>query len=366
MNTFGRLFRITTFGESHGPGIGVVIDGIPAGLPIDLEAVQGELARRRPGQSPYTTPRQEPDALEVLSGLYEGKTTGAPLALWIPNRDAQSEAYEEIKEVFRPSHADFTYFLKYRHTDPRGGGRSSARETAARVAAGAIALQLLQYFYPKLQILSWTSAIGPYETLYIPSSREEIEASPVRCPDKEMSKQMQAYIEQLQSEGDTTGGIITTQVEGMPAGLGEPLYDKLSARLAYAMLSINATKGFEVGEGFRAARLRGSEHNDSFTQTPEGRIRPATNHAGGLLGGISTGEALRFRVAFKPISSLQQPQVTMTRFGKPTVIKIKGRHDPCPIPRAVPVVEAMTAIVLADFLLLSQSGGYIQKRKEAS
>lgn len=358
MNTFGRLFRITTFGESHGPGIGVVIDGLPGNVPIDLEAIRHALARRRPGQSPFTSPRQEEDQVEVLSGLYEGKTTGAPLTLWIPNRDARPADYAEIAQVFRPSHADYTYAVKYTHTDPRGGGRSSARETAARTAAGAVALQFLQHRYPEVRILAWTAAIGPYATEAVPTSPAEVEASPVRCPDPTVSLQMIAYLEELVQAGDTTGGIIAAQVEGIPAGWGEPVYDKLSARLAYAMFSINAVKGFEVGEGFRAARMQGSEHNDPFTRMEEGIVRPASNHAGGVLGGISTGAPIFFRVAFKPIATLRRPQLTVTRSGEAILFTAKGRHDPCPVPRAVPIVEAMTAIVLADFALLRQKDSY--------
>ncbi|GIV24713.1 MAG: chorismate synthase [Bacteroidia bacterium] len=355
MNTFGRLLRITTFGESHGPGIGVVIDGLPGDLPVDLDRVQAALARRRPGQSPFTTPRQESDAVEVLSGLYQGRTTGAPLTLWIANRDARSEDYAEIAQVYRPSHADFPYHLKYRNPDPRGGGRSSARETAARVAAGAIAQQLLERMSPALRILAWTAAIGPYATAYQPQSIEEVERSPVRCPDPAVSQQMQRYIEELIQVGDTTGGIVAVRVEGVPPGWGEPLYDKLPARLAYAMLSINAARGFEMGEGFAAASWRGSAHNDPFEVDAQGRIRPVTNHAGGVLGGLSTGEPLFFRVAFKPIATLRQAQQTVTRQGEPIQFTAKGRHDPCPVPRAVPIVEAMTALVLADFALLHKS-----------
>ncbi|MEN3040017.1 MAG: chorismate synthase, partial [Bacteroidia bacterium] len=311
MNTFGRLLRITTFGESHGPGIGLVIDGLPGDIPIEIEEIQAALRRRRPGQSAYVSPRNEQDELQVLSGLYQGRTTGAPLALWIPNVDARPSDYAEVEKVFRPSHADFTYAVKYGHTDPRGGGRSSARETAARVAAGAVASQLLRVLHPSLRILSWTSQIGPFSTTCIPSSLEEIEASPVRCPDERVTAQILAYLDQLIQEGDTTGGVVSTQVEGIPAGWGEPIYDKLSARLAYAMLSINAAKGFEIGAGFGAAQMRGSEHNDPFVLTDVGEVRPLTNQAGGILGGISTGAPLYFRVAFKPISTLRRPQRTV-------------------------------------------------------
>ncbi|MCX7651631.1 MAG: chorismate synthase [Bacteroidia bacterium] len=356
MNTFGRLFRITTFGESHGAGIGVVIDGMPGDVPISVEEIQSALRRRRPGQSAYTSPRNEPDAVQVLSGLYEGRTLGSPLTLWIPNTDARPTDYAEIAQVFRPSHADFTYALKYRHTDPRGGGRSSARETAARVAAGAVALQLLRFLHPSIKILSWTSRIGPFETNYIPTTADEIEGSPIRCPDAEVSAQITAYLAQLIEEGDTAGGIISTQVEGLPGGWGEPIYDKLHARLAYAMLSINAAKGFEIGMGFTSAFMRGSEHNDAFTIGSSGEVRPLTNYAGGVLGGISTGEPLYFRVAFKPIATLRRPQRTVTRTGEEVTFTAKGRHDPSAIPRAVPVVEAMTAIVLADFALIARSG----------
>jgi len=355
MNTFGRLLRITTFGESHGPGIGVVIDGLPGDLPVDLQRVQAALARRRPGQSPFTTPRQESDAVEVLSGLYQGRTTGAPLALWMANRDARPEEYAEIAQVYRPSHADFTYHLKYRNPDPRGGGRSSARETAARVAAGAIAQQLLEKLTPGLRIVAWTAAIGPYATTYQPQSTEEVDSSPVRCPDPTVSAHIQRYLEELIQVGDTTGGIVAVRVEGVPPGWGEPIYDKLPARLAYAMLSINAARGFEIGEGFAGTAWRGSAHNDPFEVDAQGRIRPSTNHAGGVLGGISTGEPLFFRVAFKPIATLRQAQQTITRTGKPIQFTAQGRHDPCPVPRAVPIVEAMTALVLADFALLART-----------
>lgn len=355
MNTFGRLFRITTFGESHGPGIGVVIDGLPGNLPIDLERVASALRRRRPGQSAFTSPRQEEDKVEVLSGLYEGKTTGAPLTLWIPNTDMRSADYEPLKGLYRPSHADYTYASKYGHRDPRGGGRSSARETAARVAAGAIAYQFLRAVLPEIRILAWTAAIGPYETALVPETLEVVEASPVRCPDPVVSAQMQAYLTQLIETGDTTGGVIACQVTGLPAGLGEPIYDKLHARLAYAMLSINAAKGFEIGSGFAGSQMRGSEHNDSFVNEG-GRILLKTNQAGGVLGGISTDAPLFFRVAFKPIATIRQPQVTVTTAGEETLFTAGGRHDPCPVPRAVPIVEAMTALVVADFYLL---WGYI-------
>lgn len=355
MNTFGRLFRITTFGESHGAGIGVVVDGLPGNLPIDLEGVQRALRRRRPGQNPFTSPRQEEDKVEVLSGLYQGKTTGAPLTLWIPNTDARSADYEPLEAVYRPSHADYTYAVKYGHRDPRGGGRSSARETAARVAAGAIAQQLLQRFLPELTIVAWTAAIGPYQTEERPSAPEVVEASPVRCPDPFVSEQMEAYLRQLVEEGDTTGGVIACEVKDLPAGLGEPIYDKLHARLAYAMLSINAAKAFEIGEGFQGAGMQGSMHNDPFMREG-GEIRPRTNRAGGVLGGISTGAPLFFRVGFKPIATLRQPQVTVNAAGEMVTLAAGGRHDPCPVPRAVPIVEAMTALVLADFYLLWRAG----------
>ncbi|RMF52566.1 MAG: chorismate synthase, partial [Bacteroidetes bacterium] len=286
---------------------------------------------------------------------YQGRTTGAPLALWIANRDARSEEYAEIAQVYRPSHADFTYHLKYRNPDPRGGGRSSARETAARVAAGAVAQQLLEKLTPGLRIVAWTAAIGPYATTYQPQSVEEVDRSPVRCPDPTVSAYIERHLEELIQVGDTTGGIVAVRVEGVPPGWGEPLYDKLPARLAYAMLSINAARGFEIGEGFAGAAWRGSAHNDPFEVDAQGRIRPSTNHAGGVLGGISTGEPLFFRVAFKPIATLRQAQQTVTRTGQPIQFRARGRHDPCPVPRAVPIVEAMTALVLADFALLART-----------
>lgn len=355
MNSFGRLFRITTFGESHGPGIGVVIDGLPGGVPIQLEAIQKALARRRPGQSAFTTPRQESDSVEVLSGLYQGATTGAPLTLWIANQDARPADYAPLQGVFRPSHADFTYQHKYRNPDPRGGGRSSARETAARVAAGAVAQQLLAVYAPTIHLLGWAAAIGPYQTAYRPTTLAEVEASPVRCPDLSVSQAIEAYLAALLSEGDTVGGVVAVQVEGLPIGLGEPLYDKLPARLGYAMLSINAARGFEIGEGFAAATMQGSVHNDPFAVDEQGQVFPVTNHAGGVLGGISTGTPLFFRVAFKPIATLKRPQSTVTRSGEAIQLIAQGRHDPCPVPRAVPIVEAMTWIVLADFVLLARA-----------
>lgn len=351
MNTWGRAFRVTTFGESHGKGLGVVIDGCPAGLVIDEEFISYQLRRRRPGQSVYASPRQEPDSYEILSGLYEGKTTGAPLAFWIANRDARPAEYAPAQKVLRPSHADFVYLQKYRHYDPRGGGRASARETVSRVLAGSIAELFLRTVCPDFSVVAWVKQLGPYVSTYQPQSRQEVDQSPLRCPDPNIAFQMTTYLEKLQAEGDTTGGIVACQIKGIPPGLGEPIYDKLSARLAYAMLSINAAKGFAYGEGFQAANLRGSQHNDLFTFS-EGKIGFRTNHAGGILAGISTGEPIFFEVAFKPIATLRKPQPSLTHEGTPTTLHLQGRHDPTPLPRAVPIVEAMAALVIADFWLL--------------
>ncbi|MGQ9863824.1 MAG: chorismate synthase [Bacteroidia bacterium] len=351
MNTWGRAFRVTTFGESHGKGLGVVIDGCPAGIVLDESFISYQLSRRRPGQSAYTSPRQETDSYEILSGLYEGKTTGAPLTFWVANRDARPAEYAPAQKVLRPSHADFVYLQKYGHYDPRGGGRASARETVCRVLAGSVAELFLKTVCSDFSVVAWVKQLGPYVTTYQPRSRQEVDRSPLRCPDPQMEPQMKAYLEKLQAEGDTTGGIIACQIHGIPPGLGEPLYDKLSARLAYAMLSINAAKGFAYGEGFQAASRRGSQHNDLFTRS-EGKIRFATNHAGGILAGISTGEPIYFEVAFKPIATLGQPQPSYTHEGTPTTLHLHGRHDPTPLPRAVPIVEAMAALVIADFWLL--------------
>ena len=349
-NSFGQLFRITTFGESHGKGIGVVIDGCPPNLAIDFGIINQEMARRRPGQSRLTTQRQESDAFEVLSGLLEGHTTGVPIALWIPNKDARSKDYDHIKTQYRPSHADYTYQAKYGIRDVRGSGRASARETAARVAAGAIARQLLST--EGITITAYVSAAG--KVLMAPSdrhwTRDEVEASPVRCPDTTASEAMESAILEAKKDGDTIGGVIECIITKCPAGLGEPVFDKLHADLGKAMLSINACKGFEIGSGFSGTQMRGSEHNDPFV-TDAGQISTTTNHSGGVQGGISNGMHIVFRVAFKPVSTIMKTQQSVDEDGNTVSIEGKGRHDPCVVPRAVPIVEAMAALVLADHLL---------------
>lgn len=359
-NSFGRLFRITTFGESHGPGIGVVIDGCPSGLEISESDIQEQLDNRKPGQSKITSPRKESDQVRILSGWFEGKTTGTPLTLFIANEDARSQDYDHLKDTYRPSHADYTYNAKYANRDYRGGGRSSARETAARVAAGAVALRILELNH--IKIFSYVSRVGD---IAIPAwegtlETKWIETNPVRCPEEDAAKQMQEAIEKAKKEGDTLGGIIDTFVNGMPVGLGEPVYDKLSARLGYAMLGINAVKGFELGSGFEGTKLKGSEHNDPFIQS-EGKISTRSNHSGGIQGGISNGNDLFFRTAFKPVATLFQDQESVDTKGNSVLLKGKGRHDPCVVPRAVPIVSAMTALVLVDFMMLAQSSGILSK-----
>lgn len=354
-NSFGQVFRLTTFGESHGPGLGGVIDGCPAGLQLDIDAIQAELDRRRPGQSEITTARMEPDKFELLSGIYDGTTTGTPIGFLVRNRDERPSDYEPIAAGFRPSHADYTYAAKYGIRDHRGGGRSSARETVSRVLAGAIARQLLTA--AGIEVGAWVSAVGPYS---LPRdvrffSRQEVDMNPLRCPDPVASAEMIHYIQTLKSEGDTTGGVITGHVRGMPAGLGEPVFDKLHADLGKAMLGINAVHGFEYGSGFSGATMRGSEHNDTFTQSPDGKIVTRSNHSGGIQGGISNGMDIRFQVAFKPVATLLRPQETVNAAGDPLTIEVKGRHDPCVVPRAVPIVEAMACLVLADHLLRQRS-----------
>lgn len=353
-NSFGHRFRITTFGESHGSGIGVVIDGCPAGVTIDWEYVQWQLNRRRPGQSKIVTQRKESDEVEVLSGLFEGKTTGTPLTLYIANTNQKSKDYDHIKDQYRPSHADFTYDQKYGFRDYRGGGRSSARETAARVAAGAIAQQLLAQ--RGVTIRAYVSQVGhlilntPYEQLNF----SLIEDTPVRCPDLPLATKMEAYIKMIKKVGDTTGGVVSCVIEGCPTGLGEPTFNKLHAELGRAMLSINACKGFEIGSGFAGVALRGSEHNDAFYQDEEGRTRTRTNRSGGIQGGISNGMPIHFRTAFKPVATIMRNQDSVDRHGKAVTVQGKGRHDPCVVPRAVPIVESMAALVLLDYWLLAQ------------
>ncbi len=358
-NFFGQIFRMTTFGESHGNAIGVVIDGCPAGLPLTKEEIDAELILRRPGVSPYTSPRAEKDEAQILSGLFQGKTTGAPIAILIWNKDVDSSKYEPIKNLLRPGHANYTYLQKYGIFDYRGGGRSSARETAARVAAGAVAKKLLSHF--NVEICAFVAEIGGIvigEPNFdsIAKLRKKTRASALFCPDPKAAEKMMKEIEKAKAEGDSLGGILQGVATHLPAGLGDPIYGKLEAMLASAMLSLPATKGFEIGSGFAAARMKGSEHNDAFDIDEKGDITTTTNFAGGTLGGISTGLPVTFRVAFKPTSSIQKPQKTVTLKGekKPFKLPAGSRHDPCVAIRAVPIIEAMTALVLADALLLNR------------
>lgn len=354
-NSFGTAFRITTFGESHGVAIGVIIDGCPAGLEIDEKFIQSELDRRRPGQSKIVTQRNEADTVKVLSGIFEGKSTGHPIALVIENEDQRSKDYSHIATSFRPSHADFTYQSKYGFRDYRGGGRSSARETAARVAAGAIAKMLL--FTEGVSVNAYVSQVGAIavEKSYKDLDFNEIESTPIRCPDLETAERMIDLIQDIKKAGDTIGGIITGVVTGCPVGLGEPAFDKLHADLAKAMMSINAAKGFEYGSGFAGIEMRGSQHNDSFfvelNDDETTTIKTRTNYSGGVQGGISNGEDIYFRVAFKPVATIIPAQKSVNEAGEDIEVVGRGRHDPCVVPRAVPIVEAMTALVLADHLL---------------
>jgi chorismate synthase len=347
-NSFGKIFTITTFGESHGPAIGGIIDGCPAGLKLDLDAIETEMQRRKPGQSVIVTQRKEPDTVQFLSGIFEGITTGTPIGFTILNTNQKSNDYSHIKDSYRPSHADFTYDKKYGNRDYRGGGRSSARETACRVVAGAIAKQLLS----EIKITAYVSGVG---TLKLDKKHSElqfntIENNPVRCPDPAMATEMEEYIKDIRKQGDTVGGIVSCVIKNVPIGLGEPVFDKLHADLGKAMLSINAVKGFEFGSGFAGTQMKGSEHNDIFN--PDGSTK--TNFSGGIQGGISNGEDIYFNVAFKPVATIMQKQQTITSEGKSVEMQGKGRHDPCVVPRAVPIVEAMAALVLADFWLLNK------------
>lgn len=348
-NTFGNLFKLTTFGESHGVAIGGVLDGCPSGIAIDLDAIQKEMDRRKPGQSAIVTQRKEPDTVEFYSGIFEGKTTGTPIGFAIHNTDQKSHDYSHIKDSYRPSHADYVYDQKYGFRDYRGGGRSSARETASRVVAGAIAKQFLS----QVKINAFVSQVGklkmniPYQQLDLALT----ESNPVRCPHPETAAKMEKYIKEVRKEGDTIGGIITCVARNVPVGLGEPVFDKLHAELGKAMLSINAVKGFEYGSGFEGVQMKGSEHNDQFNL--DGSTK--TNYSGGIQGGISNGMDIYFNVAFKPVATVIQPYETIDKEGNKVTTKGKGRHDPCVVPRAVPIVEAMTALVLADFMLLNQT-----------
>lgn len=349
-STWGTLFRVTTFGESHGPAMGAIVEGVKPRLPLSEVDIQIELDRRRPGQSSITTQRKEADTIEILSGVFEGKTTGAPIGLLIRNADARSTDYTKLKDIFRPGHADFSYQMKYGIRDWRGGGRASGRETAMRVAAGAIAKKILAEY--KIKIIAYTFAAAGIYAKKIDLTA--IEFNPVRCPDPEAAKLMVEKIEEARRNLDSIGGIVQAVIQGCPAGLGEPVFDKLSARLAAAVMSIGTIKGVEIGDGFKVAEMRGSQDNDIFYKQGD-RIRTKTNHAGGILGGISTGEDIILRVAVKPASSIAQEQQTVDSHGKPTTVKVTGRHDPCICPRVVPVVEAMLAITLLDCLLIHKS-----------
>lgn len=354
MNTFGKLFTLTTFGESHGEAVGGVIDGMPAGIDIDMEFIQHELDRRRPGQSAITTSRKEPDKVELLSGVFEGKSTGCPIGFVVRNTNQHSQDYENMRQLFRPSHADYTYYYKYGTRDHRGGGRSSARITISRCVAGALAKLALRQ--KGISIKAYTSQVGSIalEHGYQHYDLAQAETNAVRCPDAEKAAQMERLIEQVKAEGDTIGGIITCVVKGCPTGLGEPEAGKLHAALGAAMLSINAVKGFEYGEGFGGVTARGSEQNDRFV-SQDGHITTATNHSGGIQGGISNGQDIYFRVAFKPVATLLRPQDTVDQNGQATTLTARGRHDPCVLPRAVPIVEAMAAMTILDFYLLNRA-----------
>lgn len=348
MNTFGELFRLTTFGESHGPGVGGVIDGMPPGVEVDLDFIQHELNRRRPGQSALTTARKEGDKVEILSGVFEGKTTGCPIGFLVRNENQHSNDYDNLRNLFRPSHADFTYFKKYGLRDHRGGGRTSARETIARVVGGAFAKLALRRL--GISITAYTSQVGHIALpgTYADLDLSLVESNPVRCPDEKVAEEMAKLIAEVKAEGDTIGGIISCVVKGCPPGLGEPVFGKLHARLGAAMLSINAVKGFEYGAGFAGVTQRGSEQNDAFVRRSDGSIGTLTNRSGGIQGGISNGEDIYFRVAFKPVATLLREQQTVDIAGNAVSVKARGRHDPCVLPRAVPIVEAMTSMVLLD------------------
>ncbi|MEQ8339003.1 MAG: chorismate synthase [Cyclobacteriaceae bacterium] len=353
-NKFGTIFSITSFGESHGPGIGAILDGCPAGITIDEAFIQSELQRRKPGQSRITTQRKEEDEVEILSGTFEGKTTGTPIGLLIRNKDQKSKDYSHIADKFRPSHADYTYETKYGNRDYRGGGRSSARETAVRVAAGAIAKLMLKE--KGISFHAYVSQVGDLslEKPYTELDLSQTETNDVRCPDPEMAQKMFDYIDQVRKDQDTVGGVVTGVIKGVPVGLGEPVFDKLHAALGNAMLGINAVKGFEYGSGFEGVKMRGSQHNDEFIKEGD-RVKTKSNHSGGIQGGISNGEDIYFNVAFKPVATIMQDQDSVDKAGNTVKVSGKGRHDPCVVPRAVPIVEAMAALVIADFYLLART-----------
>jgi len=354
VNTFGNIFRLTTFGESHGEAIGGVVDGMPAGIDIDLEFIQQELNRRRPGQSRITTSRQEPDQVELLSGVFEGKSTGCPIGFIVRNTNQHSKDYENMRDLFRPSHADYTYHIKYGTRDHRGGGRSSARITISRCVGGALAKLALRQ--KGISIQAYTSQVGPIalDRDYRLYDLSLTETNAVRCPDPEKAREMEELIARMKAEGDTIGGIITCVIKGCPAGIGEPEFGKLHASLGAAMLSINAVKGFEYGEGFEGVTSRGSEQNDVF-RSENGQILTDSNHSGGIQGGISNGQDIYFRVAFKPVATILTEQNTVDKDGNDTVFTAQGRHDPCVLPRAVPIVEAMAAMEILDKILMKKT-----------
>lgn len=352
-NSFGTLFKLTSFGESHGAAIGGIIEGCPAGLKIDIDFVQQELNRRKPAQSHITTQRKESDTVEFLSGIFEGVSTGTPIGFIIKNEDQQSKDYAHLKESYRPSHADFTYEQKFGLRDYRGGGRSSARETACRIVAGAIAKLFLKE--KNISVHAFVKQVGEIklEKNFDELDLSKTESNAVRCPDEKTATQMISYIEELKKQGDTIGGIIQCAIQNVPAGLGEPVFDKLHAVLGHAMLSINAVKGFEIGSGFNSVHFKGSQHNDEFISTSSG-IKTKTNHSGGVQGGISNGMSIYFNVAFKPVATIMQTQKSINKQGEEILLEAKGRHDPCVLPRAVPIVESMAALVIADFMLLAR------------
>lgn len=350
-NSFGQIFKISTFGESHGGAVGVVLDGCPPGIKISEEEIQIELDRRRPGQSSITTPRKEADKIKLLSGIFENKTTGTPILMIAYNEEFESDDYLELKDAYRPSHADFTYEAKYGFRDWRGSGRASARETLARVAAGAIAKKYLKQKLG-IEFISYIDQVGSIKADidFNSVTSEQIESNIIRCPDPNAAEKMIKLVESVRDEGDSIGGVITGMIKNVPVGLGEPVFDKLNADLGKAMLSINAVKGFEIGSGFEGTKLKGSQHNDSF-YIKEGVVRTKTNYSGGVVGGISNGETIYFRVAFKPVSTIKKEQQTVTKNKEEIILKAAGRHDPCVLPRAVPIVDAMAALVIMDHYL---------------
>lgn len=357
-NSFGHVFKLTTFGESHGSQIGGVIDGCPSGLKINIKAIQNDLDRRRPGQSEVTTSRKETDVVEFISGIFNGETTGSPIGFLIKNKDAKSKDYGNLENIFRPSHADYTYEKKYGLRDHRGGGRSSARETANRVVAGAIAKQILAHY--KIEIIAYVCSVGSIRCpidMTIPNKtlKSDSESNIVRCPDKKVATEMISLIESIKNQGDSIGGQVFCSISGTPPGLGSPVYDRLHADLGKAMLSINAVKGFEYGSGFDGTKMLGSEHNDEFYSNKKGKIHTSSNYSGGIQGGISNGEDIYFKVAFKPVATILSSQNTINNQGDDVVLKAKGRHDPCVVPRAVPIVEAMAALVIVDHLLRNRT-----------